>query len=331
MSVLITGGAGYIGSHAARLLTAGGERIIVLDNLHLGHRGAIVDPEVELVTGDIGDAALVESLFARGDIEAVMHFAAWSLVGESVTEPLKYYQNNVAAPLVLLDAMRRHGTRQFIFSSTAATYGNPVRVPMDENHPQSPINPYGGSKLFLERILADCGLAWGLRQVTLRYFNAGGCSDDALIGEDHMPETHLIPRLLMATAGTAPPLTVFGSDYPTPDGTCIRDYIHVLDLADAHAEALRYLRGGGDSTACNLGTGRGVSVKEIIDLAESVTGHRVPHEYGARRPGDPPVLVADPSRARTVLGWTAERPDPRRMIESTWRWMTGPRKGRYEE
>ena len=329
MSLLITGGAGYIGSHVTRLLAGSGERIIVLDNLRLGHREAIVNPEVEVVAGDIGDADLVESLFARGKIEAVMHFAAWSLVGESVAEPLKYYQNNVAAPLVLLDAMRRHGARQLIFSSTAATYGHPVRVPMDESHPQHPISPYGGSKLLLERILADCGPAWGLRHVTLRYFNASGCSDDGLIGEDHTPETHLIPRMLMAVAGTAPPLTVFGSDYPTPDGTCIRDYIHVLDLADAHAGALTYLRGDGASVTCNLGTGTGVSVQEIIDLAESVTGRQVPREYGPRRAGDPPELVADPSRAREVLGWTAARRDPRAMIESTWRWLSGPNSGRY--
>ncbi len=329
MSLLITGGAGYIGSHVTRLLAGRGERIIVLDNMRLGHREAIVNPEVDVVAGDIGDAGLVEGLFARGKIEAVMHFAAWSLVGESVTEPLKYYLNNAAAPLILLDAMRRHGARQFIFSSTAATYGIPVRIPMDESHPQHPINPYGGSKLVLERILADCGSAWGLRHVALRYFNASGCSDDGLIGEDHTPETHLIPRLLMAVAGTAPPLTVFGSDYPTPDGTCIRDYIHVLDLADAHAGALTYLRGDGASVACNLGTGTGVSVQAIIDLAESVTGRRVPREYGPRRDGDPPVLVADPSRAREVLGWVAARRDPRAMIESTWRWLSGPKRGRY--
>ena len=254
MSLLITGGAGFIGSHTTRLLANSGENIIVLDNLELGHRGAIVDPGVELVVGDIGDAEVVEGIFSRNRIEAVLHFAAWALVGESVENPLKYYRNNVAAPLVLLEAMRRHGSRQFIFSSTCATYGNPVRVPMDESHPQEPINPYGASKLMLERILADCGPAWGLRHVVLRYFNAAGCSDDALIGEDHSPESHLIPRLLMAAAGTAPPLTVFGTDYPTPDGTCIRDYIHIEDLARAHVQALQYLTDGNPSLSCNLGT-----------------------------------------------------------------------------
>ena len=330
MSILITGGAGYIGSHAARLLAEQGEEIVVLDNLELGHREAIVSPGVELVQGDVGDSALVEAIFSQHRIDAVLHFAAWALVGESVAEPLKYYRNNVASPLVLLNAMQRHGTRQFIFSSTAATYGNPVRVPMDESHPQEPINPYGRSKLMLERILGDCGQAWGLNYVILRYFNASGCSGDSLIGEDHTPESHLIPRALMAAAGTAPPLTVFGTDYPTPDGTCIRDYIHVLDLAEAHAKGLTYLRNGGASVACNLGTGAGVSVQEIIGLAESVTGKPVPREYGPRRPGDPPSLVADPSRARDILGWTAACTDPRLMIESTWRWLTGPRGGRYQ-
>ncbi|HWB03158.1 MAG TPA: UDP-glucose 4-epimerase GalE [Verrucomicrobiales bacterium] len=329
MSILITGGAGYIGSNTTRLLADSGERIIVLDNLQLGHRAAIVSPEVELVVGDIGDPVVVEDIFSRGQIDAVLHFAAWALVGESVEQPLKYYTNNISAPLVLLDAMRRHGTRHFIFSSTAATYGNPVRVPMDETHPQEPINPYGRSKLTLERILADCGPAWGLQHVILRYFNAAGSSEDALIGEDHSPETHLIPRTLMAVAGTAPPLTVFGTDYPTPDGTCVRDYVHVMDLAVAHAKALAYLRAGGESTACNLGTGNGVSVQQVIDLAETVTGKKVPREYGPRRPGDPPSLVADPSRARSVLQWTAARPDPRTIIESAWRWISGPRGGRY--
>ncbi len=329
MALLVTGGAGYIGSHVTRLLVERGERVIVLDSLCLGHRDAIV-PGVELVETDLNDSATVEWLIRDRDIEAVLHFAAFSLVGESVVEPLKYYRNNVAAPLVLLDAMRRNGVKKFIFSSTAATYGNPLHTPMDESHPQVPINPYGASKLVLERVLADCSTAWGLRQVTLRYFNAGGCSDDALIGEDHTPESHLIPRILMAVAGTAPPLTVFGNDYPTPDGTCVRDYIHVLDLADAHIRALAFLRGGGDSVACNLGTGKGVSVKEIIGLAAAVTGRAVPHTYGPRRPGDPPVLVADPSRAREVLGWTAARPDPRAMIESASRWINGPRGGRYQ-
>jgi UDP-glucose-4-epimerase GalE len=331
MSLLVTGGAGYIGSHTARLLAERGESVVVLDNLSLGHRGAIVHPDVHLVPADMGDAAAVETIFRDREIEAVLHFAAFSLVGESVTEPLKYYGNNSAAPLVLLDAMRRHGCDKFIFSSTAATYGNPVRTPIDESHPQVPINPYGWSKLTLERVLADCETAWGLRNVTLRYFNACGCSDDALIGEDHTPETHLIPRALLAVAGREPALTVFGKDYPTPDGTCVRDYIHVLDLVEAHARALTYLRDGSASTACNLGTGHGASVQQIIELAAAVTGKPVPHTIGPRRAGDPAVLVADPSRARDVLGWSAARPDPRDMIASAWRWISGPRGGRYKD
>lgn len=328
MPILITGGAGYIGSHVTRMLAGQGERIIVLDNLCLGHREAIV-PGVELVEADLSDAATVEGLFKDRKVEAVLHFAAFSLVGESVAEPVKYYRNNSAYPLVLLDAMRRHGCDKFIFSSTAATYGNPVRTPIDEQHPQVPINPYGGSKLMLERVLADCVPAWGLRHATLRYFNACGCSDDALIGEDHTPETHLIPRTLLAVAGQESPLTVFGSDYPTPDGTCVRDYIHVLDLAEAHVRALTYLRDGGESVACNLGTGHGVSVQEVIDITESVTGKSVPRTQGPRRAGDPPLLVADPALARRILGWQAARPDPREMISSAWRWITGPRGGRY--
>jgi UDP-glucose-4-epimerase GalE len=329
MSILITGGAGYIGSHVTRLLAESGEEVTVLDNLSLGHRGAIVTPGVRLVEADLQDAAAVEAIFSGTKVDAVLHFAAFSLVGESVAEPLKYYRNNTGAPLVLLEAMRRHGCGKFIFSSTAATYGNPLRTPIDESHPQLPINPYGSSKLMLERILSDCSAAWGLRYVTLRYFNAAGGSDDAAIGEDHSPETHLIPRTLLAVAGREPALTVFGHDYPTPDGTCVRDYIHVLDLAEAHARALMYLRDGGAPVACNLGTGKGVSVQEILDLAESVTGKPVPRQEGPRRPGDPPILVADPGLASRVLDWRAARPDPRAMIDSSWRWISGSRGGRF--
>jgi UDP-glucose-4-epimerase GalE len=329
MALLVTGGAGYIGSHTVRLLAEAGEEVVVLDSMELGHRSAVVSPGVRLVRGDLGDAAAVEEVFSSHEISAVLHFAAYALVGESVTDPLKYYRNNLAAPLVLLEGMRRHGCGQFVFSSTCATYGNPVKVPMDETHPQDPINPYGASKLMLERVLRDCVQACGMEHVILRYFNASGCSGDALIGEDHEPETHLIPRALMAVKGEAPPLTVFGNDYPTPDGTCIRDYIHVVDLAQAHADALRYLRGGGASVACNLGTGTGVSVLEMLRLMEEVTGKPVPHGYGPRRPGDPPELVADPAKAKAVLGWEARWKDPRRMVEDAWRWISGPRGGRY--
>ncbi|MGK0189891.1 MAG: UDP-glucose-4-epimerase GalE, partial [Verrucomicrobiales bacterium] len=254
---------------------------------------------------------------------------AYTYVGESVKEPIKYYQNNTAAPLTILQAMQEHGCQQFIFSSTAATYGNPVSMPMTEEHSQSPINPYGSSKLMLEQIIRDCGPAWGLRAVFLRYFNASGCAPDAAIGEDHDPETHIIPLILMAISGARENITVFGEDYPTPDGTCVRDYIHVDDLATAHAKALNYLSQGGATVACNLGTGNGVSIREMLTIAEEVTGMKVPVVYGQRRPGDPPELVADPSLARKVLGWEAEYTDVREIVATAWNWMNGPAKGRY--
>lgn len=327
--ILITGGAGYIGSHTVRLVAEMGQEVIVLDNLSQGHRDAVFSQEVELVVGDVGDETVVDTIFAQHSIGAVMHFAAHALVGESVTEPLQYYQNNLAAPLVLLEAMRIHGCRKFILSSTCATYGIPDVLPITEAHQQRPVNPYGWSKLMLEQVLADCGEAWGLRSVALRYFNACGASADGRLGEDHMPESHLIPRILMAVTGEIGPLTVYGNDYPTPDGTCIRDYIHVVDLADAHVLALGRLGAGGQSLRCNLGTGQGYSVKEIIALAEEVTGKKVPVSYGPRREGDPAALVADPAQAEKELGWRAAYPDPKTMIEAAWRWLTGPGKGRY--
>jgi UDP-glucose-4-epimerase GalE len=277
----------------------------------------------------MADEAALESIFSESEIEAVLHFAAYCYVGESVTDPLKYYANNTASVLPLLRAMQNSGTDQFVLSSTCATYGNPREVPMTEKHPQEPINPYGMSKLMLERILADCGVAFGLRSVFLRYFNACGCSVDGKIGEDHDPETHLIPLALMAVLGDVEKLTIFGTDYPTADGTCIRDYIHVLDLADAHVRALRHLREGGTSMACNLGTGTGTSVKELLAAVQEVTGRPVPHETGARREGDPPELVADPSLAKKALGWEALRKSVKPMIEDAWRWMNGPGRGRY--
>ncbi|MEZ5305270.1 MAG: UDP-glucose 4-epimerase GalE [Verrucomicrobiales bacterium] len=330
-ALLVTGGAGFIGSHTVRHLSEAGESIAVLDNLSAGHRGAILSDAIELYTADLDDGAALDTIFLKHDVEAVIHFAAHCYVGESVSEPVKYYRNNLAAPLALLDAMRAAGCRQFIFSSTCATYGDPVAMPMDESHPQQPINPYGWSKLMLERVLADCGRAWGLRSVCLRYFNACGSAPDGAIGEDHDPETHLIPNALRAALGTGPALTVFGDDYPTPDGTCIRDYIHVADLATAHAKALDYLRGGGASDAFNLGTGEGVSVRQIIDLAEQVSGKPVPHAIGPRRPGDPPELICAPGKAKRVLGWEAQYKDVRDSIQHTWDWMTGPHGGRYGE
>lgn len=327
--VLVTGGAGYIGSHTVRLLASRGYKVVVLDNLVFGHKEAIVDEGVELVVGDVGDRALVSELFDRYNFGAVVHFAAYAYVGESVTNPLKYYRNNTAEPLTLLEVMQEKGCTNFVFSSTCATYGVPETIPILESNKQDPINPYGRSKLMLEWILADCDRAWGLRSASLRYFNASGCSEDGLIGEDHNPETHLIPRVLMAVTGEVPHLDVFGTDYPTPDGTCIRDYIHVNDLAEAHAKALEHLAGGGGSVRCNLGTGVGVSVKEIIAAAEEVTGRPVPVKYGPRRAGDPPQLLADPAYSKEVLGWEARHRDVREMVRSAWAWMDGPRKGHY--
>ncbi len=329
--ILVTGGAGYIGSHTVRLLAAQGRKVVVLDNLVFGHRDAIVDEGVELVVGDVGDSELVAGLFTRHRFGAVVHFAAYAYVGESVNEPLKYYANNTAAPISLLRVMRDHGCKVFVFSSTCATYGVPEAVPIVETNPQHPINPYGRSKLMVEWILADCDRAWGLKSACLRYFNASGCAEDGRIGEDHDPETHLIPRVLMALTGEIEGIEVFGTDYDTPDGTCVRDYIHVNDLADAHARALDHLAAGGDSFQCNLGTGVGVSVKEIIAAAEEVTGRKVPVSYGPRRAGDPDRLVADPTRAREILGWTARHRDVRDMVRSAWAWVGGPSGGRYEK
>lgn len=328
-TILVTGGAGYIGSHTVRLLAGQGRRVVVLDNLVFGHREAIIDPGVELVVGDVGDRELVRGLFEKHRFGAVVHFAAFAYVGESVTDPLKYYRNNTAEPLVLLEVMQEVGCKVFVFSSTCATYGVPDALPITESNSQRPINPYGRSKLMVEWILRDCGHAWGLRSACLRYFNASGCSADGVIGEDHDPETHLIPRVLMAVTGEIECLEVFGTDYETPDGTCIRDYIHVEDLADAHARALDHLSGGGDSLCCNLGTGVGVSVQEIIAAAEEVTGKRVPVRFGSRREGDPARLVADPSLAKSLLGWEASRKDVREMVRSAWAWSSGPRGGRY--
>jgi UDP-glucose-4-epimerase GalE len=328
-AILVTGGAGYIGSHTVRLLASQGRRVVVLDNLVFGHEQAIVDPQVELVVGDTGDRELVSALFEKHRFDAVVHFAAYAYVGESVTDPLKYYRNNTAEPIALLEVMQQFGCKVFVFSSTCATYGVPESLPIRESNPQNPINPYGRSKLMVEWILRDCDQAWGLRSACLRYFNASGGSEDGLIGEDHNPETHLIPRVLMAVSGEIENIEVFGTDYPTPDGTCIRDYIHVDDLAEAHALALDKLLAGGESLRCNLGTGVGVSVREIIQAVEEVTGKSVPVTYGPRREGDPPSLVADPSLAATLLGWKATRLDVRDMVRPAWAWVNGPANGHY--
>lgn len=327
---LVIGGAGYIGSHTVRLLASQGRDVLVLDNLVYGHRDALVDERVRLIEGDLSDRALLDKIFSENSIDVVLHFAAFINVGESVNDPLKYYQNNTASPIVLLEAMRDHGVKSFVFSSTAAVYGEPQAIPIAEDHPLQPVNPYGWSKLMLEQVLTDCGAAWGLRSACLRYFNASGSWGDGLIGEAHDPETHLIPNVLLAIQGTIDEMTVFGTDYDTPDGTCLRDYIHVMDLAQAHAKALDYLKDGGDSIRCNLGTGLGVSVRQILDAAEEVTGKKVPVKFGDRRPGDPARLVADPSLAKKVLGWEASHTEAKDMVESAWQWMTGSRGGSFE-
>jgi UDP-glucose-4-epimerase GalE len=328
---LVVGGAGYIGSHIVRLLASQNREVIVLDNLIHGHRDALIDEKVRFVEGGLSDRSLLDQIFSENTIDVVLHFAAFINVGESVKDPLKYYRNNTADPLVLLEAMRDHDVKGFVLSSTAAVYGEPVDVPIDENHPRQPVNPYGWSKLMLEQILSDCDTAWGLKSVSLRYFNASGSWGDGLIGEAHDPETHLIPNVLLAIQGHKDKMTVFGTDYDTPDGTCIRDYIHVLDLADAHAKALDHLQDGGASLRCNLGTGLGISVREILEAAEAVTGKKVPVEYGERRPGDPARLVADPTLAKEALGWEASRQDVREMVQSAWNWMTGPRGGKFDK
>lgn len=329
-TTLVVGGAGYIGSHTVRLLASQGLDVIVLDNLLHGHREALVDDQVRFIEGDLSDRNLLDKIFRENTIDVVLHFAAFINVGESVQDPLKYYQNNTASPIMLLEAMRDHGVKGFVLSSTATVYGEPIAVPIEESHPRQPVNPYGWSKLMLEQILSDCETAWGLKSVCLRYFNASGSWGDGLIGEAHEPETHLIPNVLLAIQGKIDQMTVFGTDYDTPDGTCIRDYIHVLDLADAHAKALGHLRNEGESLRCNLGTGLGVSVREILNAAKEVTGKEVPVNYGERRAGDPARLVADPTQAKKMLGWEAKHKDAIAMVESAWQWMTGPLQGRFE-
>jgi UDP-glucose-4-epimerase GalE len=317
-AVLVTGGAGYIGSHAAKALARAGYVPVVLDNLVHGHRAAV--RWGALVEGDVGDPALVAETLRRFDIAAVMHFAAFAYVGESMTRPERYFRNNVVSSLALLDAMREAGVRRIVFSSSCATYGMPESVPIREEMAQRPVNPYGESKLMVERMLHWEGLAHGLQHVSLRYFNAAGADAEGEIGECHEPETHLIPLILDAAQGRRAGIEIFGTDYPTPDGSAIRDYIHVGDLAEAHVLALGHLERGGASLALNLATGRGHSVREVIAAAERITGRRVPRREAARRPGDPPALVADATRARTVLGWTPRQSDLDTILATAWAW-----------
>jgi UDP-glucose-4-epimerase GalE len=316
-AVLVTGGAGYIGSHAAKALHRAGYRVVVLDNLVAGHRGAAKFGE--LVDADIADTAAVRAALKRHEIFAVMHFAAFLDVGESVREPAKYYRNNVGGALSVLEAMAAESVRYFVFSSTCATYGEPVETPISETHPQHPINAYGESKLAVERALPHFQIAYGIKYVALRYFNASGADPEGEIGEDHAPEIHLIPRAIEAATGGRG-LQVFGDDYPTPDGTCLRDYIHVSDLADAHVKAMESIAGTGASTAYNLGTGQPHSVREVIDTVARVTGRPVPWTLAPRRPGDPAVLYAAAQKARTELQWTPVLGDLETIVRTAWDW-----------
>ena len=316
LTVLVVGGAGYIGSHAARALRRRGHQVVIYDNLSTGH--AFLADGFELVVGDIGDSVRLASVLRR--VEAVMHFAAFAYVGESVENPRKYFKNNVEAGLNLLNICLDCGVRKFIFSSTCAVYGVPAKVPIAEDTLRQPVNPYGVTKLFFEHALEAYARAYSLRYASLRYFNAAGADESGELGELHDPETHLIPLALQAAAGTRPELEVYGSDYPTADGTCVRDYIHVNDLADAHVSALEYLAGSDTSLALNLGTGQGYSVKEVLNAVEKVVGRAVPTRLGARRPGDPPALVADPRSAEKLLHWKASR-SLERIVATAWSWM----------
>jgi len=317
-TVLVTGGAGYIGSHACKALGRAGYRPVAYDSLIRGHREAV--RWGPFVDADLADAERLGDAIKRFDVAAVMHFAAFAYVGESMTSPELYFRNNACNSLRLLDAMRAAGVRHIVFSSTAAVYGNPDRVPIPESAPQRPVNPYGESKLMVERMLHWYGAADGLTYAALRYFNAAGADMDGEIGEDHEPETHLIPLVLQAALGLRPEIDVLGTDYPTPDGTCIRDYIHVQDLAEAHVKALGHLLQGGGSLELNLGTGAGHSVREVIAAAERVTGRRIPQRETARRPGDPPVLVAEASRTRELLGWVPTLSALDTILASAWAW-----------
>jgi len=318
MRVLVTGGAGYIGSHAAKALSQAGHEPVVFDNFSGGYRWAVKwGPCVE---GDLANGDSLKSLLKEHKIEAVMHFAASIQVGESVGNPRKYFWNNVVNTLNLLDAMLDVGVKDIVFSSSAAVYGHPEQIPIPEEHPVRPVSPYGESKLMMERALSWYGAAYGFRWVALRYFNAAGAHPDGDLGEEHTPETHLVPLVIRAALGRSPKVDVYGTDYPTPDGTAVRDYIHIVDLADAHLHALEYLRRGGESVALNLGTGQGHSVREVIAAVGRVCNARVPTRDSPRRAGDPPVLVADPARAMSLLGWKPRFPEINTIVESAWKW-----------
>lgn len=317
MNIMVVGGAGYIGAHAVRFLLAAGHHVTIYDNLSRGHRESV--PAGLLVEGDLTDRAKVVSLLREHQIDAVMHFAAFALVNESVTDPGIYYHNNVIAALELLEAMREADVRKIVFSSTTATYGEPDTMPICENTPQQPISPYGFTKLVIEKALADYARAYGFGYAALRYFNAAGAHPDGSIGEDHDPESHLIPVVLQVALGQRDQITIFGNDFATPDGTCLRDYIHVDDLASAHSRALELIEPG-KGICLNLGTGRGTSVLEIVEACRKITGHPIPVVMGDRRAGDPPELVADNRRAKELLGWAPGYTEIDSIIESAWNW-----------
>jgi UDP-glucose 4-epimerase len=327
MTVLVTGGAGYIGSVTVDRLRAKGEHVVVLDDLGRGHRSA-VKPDVPFYQGRVGDRALIARIAAEHKIEACVHFAAVAYVGESVAEPQKYFENNVEQGIALMGALVAAGVRRVVFSSTAATYGEPKEVPILESSQQWPVNPYGWSKLMMERLLASYDVAYGLKFVALRYFNAAGATKDQ--GESHEPESHLVPNVLKAASGEKAEVSVFGTNYPTPDGTAIRDYVHVSDLAEAHVLALEHLRRGSESDFLNLGTGHGYSVMEVIECARKVTGHPVPTRIEGPRAGDPPSLVADAKRAGSVLGWKPTSSDLASILRSQWEWRQKHPKGYAE-
>lgn len=317
--ILVVGGAGYIGSHMVLALQHAGYQVVVLDNLSKGHRDAVL--AAELVVGDMADKKMLRELFTRHQFSAVMHFASFIEVGESVKLPAKYYQNNLAATLNLLDVMLEKNVKHFIFSSTAAVYGEPEYTPIDEKHPRAPINPYGRSKWMVEEILKDYAKSDHLRYAVLRYFNAAGCDPAGRVGECHEPESHLIPLVLQVAAGKRPSISVYGRDYPTKDGTCVRDYVHVNDLCDAHLLALQQLQQGKEMICCNLGTGHGYTVQEVIDTARVVTGHPIPVVDGERRAGDPAVLVADSALAMRELGWKPKYAQLEAIVQHAWKFM----------
>ena len=319
MHILVVGGAGYIGSHMVKRLIADHHQVVVVDNLSTGYRDAVLTESFYEV--DIADQVNLSKVFSQHKFDAVFHFASFIQVGESVKDPAKYYRNNVAATLSLLEVMVKFEVKHFVFSSTAAVFGNPQYSPIDEKHPKEPINPYGQSKLMVEKMLEDFDRAYGLKSVSLRYFNAAGADPEGELGERHVPETHLIPLVLQAASGRSESISVFGKDYETFDGTCVRDYIHIVDLADAHVKAIDYLKKGNASSAVfNLGNGKGFSVKEIIEASQKVTGKKIPVKYGDRRSGDPPTLVADATLAKKILGWKPKYTKIEDIIQHAWAW-----------